>query len=160
MKYKLSLRLLSLILTLTLFVGIVTPTIASAEEIENSRKVKAEATSNSLLNVLKSAIEEEEEEHINQLEITDVEFEMNRDFDQTGYVTVKNTGANDVEVILDITNDYDDIFLGFVGAGSPDQPTLITAGSSVQVKLTVFAQKVGKNSYTLPVKSYIVEGSN
>ena len=159
MKYKLSLRLLSLILTLTLLVGIVTPTIASAEEIENSRKVKAEATSEQLLNVLK-AIEEEEEEHINQLEITDVEFEMNRDFDQTGYVTVKNTGANDVEVILDITNDYDDIFLGFVGAGSPDQPTLITAGSSVQVKLTVFAQKVGKNSYTLPVKSYIVEGSN
>ncbi len=162
MKYKLSLRLLSLILTLTLFVGIVTPTIASAEEIENSRKVKAEATSDALLNVLKSAFEEPEEpeEHINQLEITDVEFEMDRDFDQTGYVTVKNTGANDVEVILDIANDYDDIFLGFVGAGSPDQPTLITAGSSVQVKLTVFAQKVGKNSYTLPVKSYIVEGSN
>lgn len=156
MKHKLYLKVISLMLTLTLLVGMVTPTVASAENIENNRNVNVSAISDALLNVLNV----NNEGHVKQLEITDVEFELERDFDQTAYVTVKNTGAKDVEFILDITNNYDDIFLGFVGAGSPDQPTLVTAGSSVKVKLTVFAQKVGKNKYTLPVKSYIVDGAN
>ena len=158
MPKKLGRKILSAVLTVTMLTSVIVPT-AFAESnnsgVISNKKVRMSAVAENFLKVF-----QKKEEHISSLEITDISFDINRDFDQSCYVTVKNTGKENQVFFLSSDNPYDDIFLGFVEAGSDSQPTLLTAGASTKVKLTVFAQKASKNTYTIPVKAYTIDGTN
>ncbi len=155
---KLGRKIISAVVTVTMLTGVIVPT-AFAETDNNgvisTKKVRMNAVAEDILKIF-----QKKEEHTRSLEITDISFNINRDFDQNCYVTVKNTGKENQEFFLSSDNPYDDIFLGFVEAGSDTQPTLLTAGESTKVKLTVFAQKASKNTYTIPVKAYTIDGTN
>jgi len=151
-------RIVSAILTVTMLTGFTIPTAFAdntAGSVISTKKVRMNAIADEILKVF-----EKKEEYVKSIEITDVSFDIERDFDQSCYVTVKNTGSENKVFFLSVDNPYDDIFLGFIEAGSDSQPTLLTAGASTKVKLSVFAQKAGKNSYQLPVKAYVIDGTN
>jgi len=148
-------KLVAAALTATMLMSVVIPTAFAATPEMTSKKVRINAISDDILKVL-----EKKEAHMQSLEITDVSFNIERDFDQSCYVTVKNTGTENAVFFLSVDNPYSDIYLGFIDAGSATQPTLLTAGASTRVKLSVFAQRAEKNKYTLPVKAYIVDGVN
>ena len=148
-------KLVAAALTATMLMSVVIPTAFAATPEMTSKKVRINAISDDILKVL-----EKKEAHMQSLEITDVSFNIERDFDQSCYVTVKNTSTENAVFFLSVDNPYSDIYLGFIDAGSATQPTLLTAGASTRVKLSVFAQRAEKNKYTLPVKAYIVDGVN
>ena len=148
-------KMVAAALTATMLMSVVIPTAFAAAPEMTSKKVRINAISDDILKVL-----EKKEAHMQSLEITDISFNIERDFDQSCYVTVKNTGTENAVFFLSVDNPYSDIYLGFIESGSATQPTLLTAGESTRVKLSVFAQRAEKDEYKLPVKAYIVDGVN
>ncbi len=148
-------KMVAAALTATMLMSVVVPTAFAAAPEMTSKKVRINAISDDILKVL-----EKKEAHMQSLEITDISFNIERDFDQSCYVTVKNTGTENAVFFLSVDNPYSDIYLGFIESGSATQPTLLTAGESTRVKLSVFAQRAEKDEYKLPVKAYIVDGVN
>ena len=148
-------KMVAAALTATMLMSVVVPTAFAATPEMTSKKVRINAISDDILKVL-----EKKEAHMQSLEITDISFNIERDFDQSCYVTVKNTGTENAVFFLSVDNPYSDIYLGFIESGSATQPTLLTAGESTRVKLSVFAQRAEKDEYKLPVKAYIVDGVN
>ena len=105
MPKKLGRKILSAVLTVTMLTSVIVPT-AFAESnnsgVISNKKVRMSAVAENFLKVF-----QKKEEHISSLEITDISFDINRDFDQSCYVTVKNTGKENQVFFLssDIKSD-------------------------------------------------------
>jgi hypothetical protein len=67
-------------------------------------------------------------------------FTVERNVSQGCTVTVKNTDAISHKLHLNVTNSYDDIYLGFLGYSSADREVTLQPGETKDVELVIHAQ--------------------
>lgn len=82
------------------------------------------------------------------------EFNITRDIDQGGAVTIVNNAAKSQAVRVEDQFSGNDIALGTVGPGSEDGPLVLQPGAHAMVRFNIFAQSALQDSYTVPVTLY------
>jgi|GEM_PF-2398465 len=76
---------------------------------------------------------------------------IERDYAQKTGISVINTDTQPHDLLLQITNSYDDLIVGFVGAGSVDQTVNVSPDEARVVDLYIHAQDAKLSLYTLKI---------
>ncbi len=76
-------------------------------------------------------------------------FTIPRDYDQRGQVYIKNTDTVPHTVQVNVVNPYDDLIVGFVGAGSVDRVVTLAPGATLPLDFRMHAQDAMQQSYEL-----------
>lgn len=90
------------------------------------------------------------------LQFSTLNFTIQRDYEQSCMITVRNTSNETKEFYLETVNGYDDLSMEIIKSGSKKSPAIIAAGETIQVELTVFAQNAEEEQYTIPITAYIL----
>ena len=93
--------------------------------------------------------------------ILDIEagfFTIERDYEQSCMIQVSNDSEQMVEFYLEASNDYSDISLEIIRAGSDESPIAIEPGETMSIELSVFAQNAANEEYRIPVTAYVANG--
>jgi len=77
------------------------------------------------------------------------EFTIERDYNQSRFITVKNTDTEPHELLLQVSGVPSDLALNFVGEGSIDQRIPLLPGESKDVELVFHAQDAVSDNYTI-----------
>jgi len=88
------------------------------------------------------------------------EYNIDRDYEQQCLLTVENLSSEPQTVYLEAKNDYADISLEIIKAGSKGNPVILAPGESRQVELSVFAQNAARTEYFIPVTGYVLSGDS
>jgi len=96
---------------------------------------------------------------LGSLELTAGVRDIERDFDQTVWITVYNPTDNPVMYYLVSDNRYPayELALNFVYTASIYEPTVILSGETQQVELSIFTQSAMRTSYIIPITAYVIE---
>ncbi|MGB8780532.1 MAG: CARDB domain-containing protein [Candidatus Bathyarchaeia archaeon] len=78
-------------------------------------------------------------------------FNVQRDYAQNESISVVNTDVVPHDLLLEATNPYDDLIVGFVGPGSVDENVTLQPGETKPLDFEVFAQDAMQQSYTFTV---------
>lgn len=89
------------------------------------------------------------------LQLSNLSFDIDRDYEQECFVQVSNPTDTAYEFYLDVDNPYTDLSVAFIGAGSEGHPTVVGPGESVNVELSAFAQNAERSTYYIPIAAYI-----
>jgi len=97
-----------------------------------------------------------------RLELTAGVQQVERDFDQTAWITVYNPTENPIMYYLVSYTRYPvyELALNFVYTASVYEPTVILSGETQQVQLSVFTQSAMRTSYQIPIVAYVVENGS
>lgn len=87
-------------------------------------------------------------------------FTVARDHNQCVNVSVKNTDSEPHEVLVTANSDYEDIFVGFVGAGSEDMILSLNPGETGNVTLVINAQVSELEDYAFTVSLTNLDAGN
>jgi hypothetical protein len=79
-------------------------------------------------------------------------FNVERDYAQRASISVVNTDAKSHNLLLQTLNPYDDLIVGFVGAGSADQNVTLSPNQMLSVDFYIHAQDAIQQNYTFPVR--------
>lgn len=90
------------------------------------------------------------------LYLTTLDHTIQRDYEQECMITVRNTSDETQEFYLETNNTYDDLSMEIIKIGSKSNPAIISAGESIQVELSIFAQNAERESYNIPITAYIL----
>lgn len=77
------------------------------------------------------------------------DFTIERDYNQSRFITVKNTDTEPHELLLQVSGVPADLALNFVGEGSMDQRIPLLPGESKDVELVFHAQDAVSDNYTI-----------
>lgn len=77
------------------------------------------------------------------------DFTIERDYNQSRFITVKNTDTEPHELLLQVRGVPADLALNFVGEGSVDQIIPLLPGESKDVELVFHAQDAVSDNYTI-----------
>lgn len=89
------------------------------------------------------------------IEIAVEVYKIERDYEQECMVRVTNTSDELQEFYLEAGNPYKDLSLEIIKSGSKVSPMLLQPEESAQIELSVFAQNAEKDTYKIPISSYI-----
>ncbi|MEM4713213.1 MAG: CARDB domain-containing protein, partial [Candidatus Bathyarchaeia archaeon] len=78
-------------------------------------------------------------------------FNVERDYAQKASISVINTDTQAHDLLLQITNPYNDLIVGFVGAGSVDQIVSVSPNEARAADLYIHAQDALLSVYTLKI---------
>jgi len=78
-------------------------------------------------------------------------FYVERDYAQKVGISVINTDNQPHDLLLKITNPYEDLIVGFVGAGSVDQTVSVSPNEARIADLYIHAQDAKLSAYTLKI---------
>jgi hypothetical protein len=87
-------------------------------------------------------------------------FTVDRDHNQRVEVSVKNTDSRPRELVVTANSDYEDIFVGFVGAGSADMILSLNPGETGTVTLVINAQVSELEEYAFTVSLTNLDAGN
>jgi PGF-pre-PGF domain-containing protein/uncharacterized repeat protein (TIGR01451 family) len=89
-------------------------------------------------------------------------FNIERDYNQLGYLYITNTDSVSHQVLVKVTNPYEDLIVGFVGAGSVDQLVTLTPGQTKALDFRMHTQDAERTSYDLVVNltNYDAQGAS
>jgi uncharacterized membrane protein len=79
-------------------------------------------------------------------------FEVKRDYAQYASVSVINTDSRSHNLLLNASNPYEDLIVGFVGEGSMDQVVTLSSGETKNVDFCIFAQDAMQQTYTFTIQ--------
>jgi len=79
-------------------------------------------------------------------------FDIDRDYSQIRFVSVKNTDTEPHEILVNAENPYRDIYLGFVGNGSLNNTLMIGPGKTENIEFVVHAQDVPRDHYDVMLR--------
>jgi len=82
-------------------------------------------------------------------------FNVERDYAQRGAVSVINDDSQSHDLLLNASNPYDDLIVGFVGDGSMDQGITLVSGETKNTDFYIFAQDAMLENY-----AFIIELTN
>lgn len=158
-------RLIGMMLSVVLVAASI-PINVEASGSENSRQYKPtdqavtiSAESENTITVRQDDEEEDnpDEETEGILKLQEKDYSITRDYQQQCMITVTNSSDKAQNFYLEAINNYQDISLEIVKAGSKNNPMLIAAGESLEVELSVFAQNAVQEQYQIPVTAYILQ---
>ena len=78
-------------------------------------------------------------------------FNVERDYAQKAGISVVNTDTQPHDLLLQITNPYDDLIVGFVGAGSVDQTVSVSPNEARLADLYIHSQDAKLSTYSLKI---------
>lgn len=167
MKKKLK-RFTGLILCLAIIVGTLPANfvVAAVDEVtvyqptDQAITIKSEVE-NTITILPEETEPSESEEPVDVNGLLDIQagtYTVERDYEQTCMITITNVSDQTVEFYLEATNEYEDLSLEIIKAGSDESPIVIQAGETLEVELSVFAQNAENESYRIPVTAYVAEG--
>ena len=90
------------------------------------------------------------------LSFSSLNMTIDRDYEQECMITVRNYTSEAKEFYLDNVNNYADLWMEIIKAGSKGNPAIIAAGESMSVELSVFAQNAENEEYVIPVTAYVL----
>ncbi len=152
-------RILSLMLTVALTVGIIYPALQIGAKAVND-KVMISATASDNITIQKPDELPEEGDFDGVLSLSSGTFSIERDYAQKAIVNVTNTSEANVEYYLVAKNIYKDIYMNFVRNGSTASPLVIRPGETQSVQLDIFAQNAEQGEYTIPVYAMVIKGDS
>jgi len=79
------------------------------------------------------------------------EFNIERDYNQHCFVSVKNTDSEAHELLVRAFNPYEDLYFGFIGNGSADRIISLAPGETREIELVIHAQDAMLENYTFMV---------
>ncbi len=77
------------------------------------------------------------------------EFDINRDYNQQKFLSITNTDSRAHDLLVGISNPYEDIYLDFVGNGSAGREIRLEPGEARDLELVIHAQDAMSESYAL-----------
>jgi len=78
-------------------------------------------------------------------------FNVERDYAQKASISIINTDVQSHDLLLKINNPYDDLIVGFVGAGSVDQVVSVSPNEARSADLYIHAQDAKLSVYSLKI---------
>ena len=79
------------------------------------------------------------------------EFNIERDYNQQCFVSVKNMDSESHDLRVRAFNPYDDLYFGFIGSGSADRVISLASGETEDIELVIHAQDAMLENYTFTV---------
>jgi hypothetical protein len=79
-------------------------------------------------------------------------FNVERDYAQYESVSVINNDTQSHDLLLQALNPYQDLIVGFVGAGSVDENVTLAPGETMSVDFNIFAQDAMQSTYVFEFK--------
>lgn len=155
---KTSRRLLSSLLIICL-VGTLFPASVFAEGEADTQEAGVQISASMKDPITVKGGEETDPEVSDALEISNLDFTIERDYEQPCMLTVENVSSTAKEFYLEVTNNYSDLSMEIIKNGSKEDPTFVAAGQSVEVELSVFAQNAENENYIIPVTAYVLSAS-
>ena len=78
-------------------------------------------------------------------------FNIERDYNQHCFVSVKNTDSEAHDLLVRAFNPYDDLYFGFIGHGSADRIISLAPNETEDIELVIHAQDAMLENYTFTV---------
>lgn len=79
------------------------------------------------------------------------EFNIERDYNQHCFVSVKNADSEAHDLLVRAFNPYDDLYFGFIGHGSADRIISLASDETKDIELVIHAQDAMLENYTFTV---------
>ena len=79
------------------------------------------------------------------------EFNIERDYNQHCFVSVKNTDSEAHDLLVRAFNPYEDLYFGFIGNGSADRIISLAPGETREIELVIHAQDAMLENYIFMV---------
>ena len=87
-------------------------------------------------------------------------FTIERDYNQLRTVPIHNQDTVSHTMILTVENPYPELIIGFVGAGSVDEPLVLQAGETRNVQLAIHGQDVIRTDFDLVARLLVDDVTN
>ena len=145
-------KIISLLLSATILVATFVPAFAADNKhITSNDRIKIVANGETSIEINKSIAEVTTQGLFDQ---NTYYIDVDRDYEQSGNISVTNNGFNTIEFYLACGSYSSDLAIDFIKGGSKNEPIILAPGESTDVELSIFTQNAKKERYSFEIFAY------